>query len=141
MLALHIWMLWFSPLIWVFLQIPIVITIAKICRRKSSNAFLGAWNLDFLLWVVTSIVFFDWSFRGIIFFNGTPSVGVDPYWMKDFFTYKVMANCYIIFLLQFLLFLVSLGRSIYKKDFLMFLHKFLLLLSGFVVWFHISAFI
>jgi hypothetical protein len=132
-----------SPWVWLLLQPFIVFTIVKICRRKSSNAFWGVWNLDFLLWIVTSIVFFDWAFIFILFSDySSVSVGVNEFErISNILTSYILGNCYGIFSFQFLLFLVSLGRSIYKKDFLMFFHKFLLLLSGFVVLFHISAFI
>jgi hypothetical protein len=116
-----------APLVWPILQYFIATTIVKINCRRSSGNFWGIWNLDFLLWILTSIVFFDCINEFEI--------------ISNILTGYVMGNCHIIFLMQIFLFFVSLGRSIYKKDFLMFFHKFLLLLSGFVVWFHISAFI
>jgi hypothetical protein len=131
-------------LLWLLILQPFtVFTIVNICRRKSPNVFWGIWNLDFLLWILTSIVFFDWAFIFRLFYNSS-SVSVETSQFEiisNVLTWRVMAGYHGIFLLQLLLFLVSLGRSIYKKDLLMFVHKFLLLLSGFVVWSHISPFI
>jgi hypothetical protein len=132
-----------APLVWPILQYFIATTIVKINCRRSSGNFLSIWNLDFLLWILTSIVFFDWAFLVMLSYGySSAPIGINEFEIiSNILTSYVMGNCHIIFLMQIFLFFVSLGRSIYKKDFLMFLHKFLLLLSGFVVWFYISAFI